>query len=377
MTVSVHPARIGPYAASTTPRWETLTWVALATVVAVAEHAFLRNAWYVAAWDHLIGDDLTALTILGDHICLFRRSDGTVAALADACPHRKLPLSMGRRYDDGVECGYHGLVFDGNGACVGAPGNQGRIPRGADVRSYPVVERYGLSWVWMGNPERADPAGIVEIKHYGDPDWGLNTGPAMDFSCDYRYIVDNLLDPSHVAWVHDTSFAQEAARDAPLEVEKRDTGVCVSRWLYGGEVAPFYAKLVEFDGPCDRHQHYEAFYPSTALARALFTPVGTGGPDRPLHDDLFQMDSWNFLTPITEKTTRYHFFQLRNVRPGDEALDRLMNEDVTGAFSEDRQVLEAVQRGMDAAESHINMHIDTGPLRFRHHLETLIAADED
>jgi len=109
----------------------------------------------------------------------------------------------------------------------------------------------------------------------------------------------------------------------------------------------------------------------------VFTPVGTGGPDGPLHDDLFQMDSWNFLTPITEKTTRYHFFQLRNVRPGDAAVDRLMSEDVTGAFSEDRQVLEAVQRGMDAAESHINMHIDTGPLRFRRHLETLIAAEGD
>src|SRR3546814_13572004 len=83
---------------------------------------FLKNAWYVAANDHEIGRHLHATRILGEDIVLYRTLDGGVSALEDACPHRKLPLSMGRLLDDTVECGYHGLGFDCSGRCVRAPG---------------------------------------------------------------------------------------------------------------------------------------------------------------------------------------------------------------------------------------------------------------
>jgi len=65
---------------------------------------FLRNAWYVAAWDFELGSELMPITVLGERIVLYRKRDGTPAALEDACPHRKLPLSMGRIKGDDVEC---------------------------------------------------------------------------------------------------------------------------------------------------------------------------------------------------------------------------------------------------------------------------------
>ena len=104
---------------------------------------YLRNSWYVAAWDHEVGSGLFPVKMLGEDIVLYRKTDGSVAALEDACPHRKLPLSMGRIKGDTVECGYHGLTFDGTGTCTRVPGVE-KIPHVACVRSYPIHERYGL-----------------------------------------------------------------------------------------------------------------------------------------------------------------------------------------------------------------------------------------
>ena len=125
---------------------------------------YLRNSWYVAAWDHEVGAGLFPVRMLGEAIVLFRNTKGKVVALEDACPHRKLPLSMGRIKGDTVECGYHGLTFDSTGACTRVPGVE-KIPHVACVRSYPVEERYGLLWVWMGEAAKADPTLIFTVDH--------------------------------------------------------------------------------------------------------------------------------------------------------------------------------------------------------------------
>lgn len=98
----------------------------------------------------------------------------------------------------------------------------------------------------------------------------------------------------------------------------------VHRWMMDHEPAPFYKKVVKFEGKCDRLQHYGVRYPSHALIKAVLTPAGTGGPVGRLHDKTFIMDSHNFRTPITEGQTRYYWFQLRNIRPDDADLSKKM-----------------------------------------------------
>jgi len=338
---------------------------------------FLKNAWYVAAWENEISRELKQFVVLGEKICIFRTQANEIVALEDACPHRKLPLSKGRIKGDTVECGYHGLTFDCAGKCVWSPG-EGRIPSNANVRSYPMHEKYGLAWIWMGNPALADPDDIFDIPNYDSPDWGINRGAAMELECNYLLMCDNLLDPTHVAWVHQSSFAQDAAKDTPLRVSKTENGIIVHRWMMDVEPAPFYKKVIGFKGNCDRLQHYEVRYPSHALIRAIFTPAGTGGPDSELHKDAFVMDSYNFMTPTTEKETRYYWFQLRNIRPKDEALSKMMSEDVQHAFEEDRAILNAVQIGMDEKTSrHIDLPIDGGQLRFRRQLQAMINEEKE
>jgi len=333
---------------------------------------FLKNAWYVAAWSEDIKDDLQQIILLNEKICIYRDTKGQIVALEDACPHRKLPLSKGRLKGDDVECGYHGLTFSCTGQCVRAPG-KGGIPSNAKVHSYPIEERYGLVWAWMGNPALADASEIFEIEEYGDPNWGTNKGKALEIDCNYLYVTDNLLDPTHVAWGHQSSFGQAATEDTPLRITKGDNGITVWRWMMDVEPAPFYKKVVEFEGNCDRLQHYEVRYPCHAIIRAVFTPAGTGGEEGPLHENTFVMNSYNFMTPETEGRTRYYWFQTRNIRPDDEKLSTMMSEDVKHAFEEDRAILNEVQKGMSGKTSpHIDLPIDGGQLRFRRQLEIMI-----
>jgi phenylpropionate dioxygenase-like ring-hydroxylating dioxygenase large terminal subunit len=337
---------------------------------------FLRNAWYVAALDAELEDRLLAVKVLGERLVLYRRTNGDPVALEDACVHRKLPLSMGRIKGDHVECGYHGMTYGADGKCVRIPCSE-RIPKEARVRSYPIVSRYGLLWVWMGDPATADPATIFPVEHWGDAEWGVTRGDAMTVHCNYLYMTDNLLDPSHVAWVHPGSFGNAACESTPVEVHAHDSGLIASRWMRAVEVAPLYVPFVRFEGLCDRLQHYEVRFPSHALIKAVFVPAGAGDAKAERHERAFVMDSYNFLTPIDAETTRYYWFQLRNVLPDDAEASRLMGDSVRGAFEEDRVILNAIQQNFrESPTPHIDIAIDSAPLRFRRRLRQLIAAEQ-
>ncbi|WP_442581175.1 aromatic ring-hydroxylating dioxygenase subunit alpha [Mesorhizobium sp. ASY16-5R] len=333
---------------------------------------YLRNTWYVATRSSDVARQLTPLTILGEKIVLYRQEDGTPVALEDACPHRKLPLSMGSLKGDHVICGYHGLTFGRGGGCFGAP-TQTRVPSTATVRSYPVTDRWGLLWIWMGDSEAADESTIFQLDNYDNPTWGLSRGGTMSCNCNYLYLTDNLLDPSHVTWVHVTSFAGGGTEDTPLEIKVKDDGVIVSRWMRGREVPPYYAPLVTFEGPCDRLQHYEVRYPSIAINKSIFTPAGTGGDESNLPDNAYVMISYHFLTPVDENRTVYNWLQNRNTDPDNREITARIAAGARNAFEEDRLVLEAVHSGMaNRSTPYLDLALDAGSLRFRKGLQALI-----
>lgn len=337
---------------------------------------FLKNCWYVAARSREVGRALTARTILNEPIVLYRRQDDIVVALENVCPHRKLPLSMGRLRGNNVECGYHGLQFDSTGSCVAAP-TQNRIPPSAKVISYPVVEKCGFVWIWMGDPYNSDQSRLYQVANYEDENWGISEGSTLEIDCNYLYITDNLLEPSHVAWVHQTSFAAPGTQDSPLNTEVLDDGVLVSRWIFDRPLPPYYAPFVKFHGNCDRLQHYEVRIPGIAINKSVFTPAGTGGDELALGENAYIMISYNFMTPVDNDRTMYYWFQHRNTDPNDDAVSARLNEGAVMAFNEDRVVLESVHQGMATGRPpHFNLGIDAGSLRFRQLLDTAIAAEQ-
>lgn len=338
---------------------------------------YLRNSWYVAALSPEIGAKLTSLRILDENIVFYRTESGDPVALEDSCPHRRLPLSKGRLLNDNIECGYHGLQFDRSGQCVVVP-TQDRIPPSAIVRSYPVLDRWGLVWIWMGDADRSDDSLIINIENYDNPDWKITTGDALTFACNYQYITDNLLDPSHVAWVHRTSFAAPGTDNTPLEITETGNGLIVHRWMYGNKPPPFYAPLVQFEGNCDRLQYYEAQYPCTAINKSVFFPAGKGGPDSQIDELTYVMISYNFMTPIDANTTRYHWLQHRNTDSDNEEVTATIATDAHAAFLEDRGVLEAVHTGIaNETTRHINLGLDAASLQFRRKLEKLFEQESD
>lgn len=338
---------------------------------------YLRNCWYVAGWSQDYGRALKAQKILGEAIVFYRQADGSAAALEDACPHRKLPLSMGQLEGDTIVCGYHGLTFDCTGTCTDSPTQRGMTPRRAVVKSYPVVDRYRLLWIWMGDPALANPEEIFKIENFDNPDWGYTDGGMLPIACNYLWVCDNLLDPSHVAWVHVTSFAGGGTDSEPLKVEQTQRGVIVSRWIHGRPPSPYYKKFVQFEGDCDRLQHYEMCYPAIALNKSIYAPAGTGGPDKAHPPNTLINISYNFMTPIDEDTTQYIWFQHRNTLPHDAEVSRQMNDGARQAFEEDRAVLEAVHKGMANKQTpNIDMGLDLGAKTFRRQLERRIKAEQ-
>jgi vanillate O-demethylase monooxygenase subunit len=335
---------------------------------------YMRNFWYVAGRSEDFGNGLTAVTMLEDEIVIYRDTRGMAIALEDACPHRKLPLSRGTIEGDHVVCGYHGLTFDCRGECVSAPTQLDNPPRRAAVQSYPSEDRWGFLWIWMGDPAEADKETIIDIPNFDNAAWGKTPKGAVSMACHYLYIIDNLLDPSHVAWVHLTSFAGAGTDNRPLDIEEIGDGVIVSRWIKDEPAPPYYRDMLPFGPTCDRKQHYECRLPSTAINMSVYTPTGEGGPDKPLSENAFINISYNFITPIDAHRSMYFWFQHRNMHGDDQALSERMFEGAKMAFQEDKDVLEQVQRGMLKRKSgYLNLALDAGAMRFRNRVVKEIA----
>lgn len=336
---------------------------------------FLRNAWYPLCWSAEVGEALTSHMALGERIVTFRTSEGHIAALEDCCPHRLLPLSMGRRRGDSIECGYHGMTFDCSGRCVAIPG-QPVIPSTATVRSYPVEERLGLAWIWMGEAEKADPAQLIDLPQYADPAWKAVHGASLHNAAGYLHLIDNLLDPSHVTFVHGTTLATPGGRDVPVQHEKDAGGITVWRWILDSPPIPVFAKTGLFRGNADRWHYYRFTPPSCCVI-----DFGSGEPGRltpETRSQGLQIYACHFILPVDERNCIDHWLHVRNFRIDDAALDRQLNEDLAGAFLEDKAILEAIQQQEDRhpGRHRIRLAIDGGPNRARLMMRRLIEAEQ-
>jgi phenylpropionate dioxygenase-like ring-hydroxylating dioxygenase large terminal subunit len=193
---------------------------------------FVRNAWYVACWPDEIDGGILARTIMKEHMVLFRDANGKASALEDRCCHRAAPLSYGKMVETGIQCGYHGLVFDGQGKCVDIPGQQ-NIPPMAGVRAYPVVERNKIIWIWMGEPALADESKIVPYPWHDDVAKWPYCKEVMHINCNYMLMIDNLMDLTHLAYVHTKTIGgnPSAHVNAKMDIERTEHGAKYMRWM--------------------------------------------------------------------------------------------------------------------------------------------------
>jgi len=338
---------------------------------------FLYNHWYVAAWSTEVGSQPLARTLLNEPVVLYRTADGKAVAMEDRCPHRRAPLSLGKVVDDRLQCHYHGLQFAPGGACVRIPGQE-RIPASVCVRTYPVEDRYRWVWIWMGNPDEADPDLIPDYRWMTDSAWGAK-GDRYHVKANWQLIVDNLLDLTHLAFVHESTIGNAAvAESADVKVTRGPANVLVTRWIIDQPPPPTYAKVGNFSGHVDRWQFIDFTAPSFLRLHVGATPTGTGGPEGNLEGGI-QMRNLNCITPETETTTHYFWAQAHNFDPHNQAVTDLAFEQVSTAFREDVVVFEAQQRVIsqwpDSKEVDINS--DAGGIQARRILARMHAAEQD
>jgi vanillate O-demethylase monooxygenase subunit len=342
--------------------------------------AFVRNAWYVAAWERgLAPETLLPRTVLGENVVLFRDEGGRPGALLDRCPHRLLPLSKGRLKRGAVECGYHGLSFDRAGQCVRAP-TQGRVPASACVRSFPVVGNMGMVWIWMGEPARAEATKVFDLPQYHDAKWGVAHGDALTIGCNYLLLCDNLCDPTHVNYVHPTTLGDPEIPDAPVGFEERAWGVVTTRWTLDSKPIGFLKAMGEFDDGTrvDRWQIYNMHLPTTSIIDFGGALAGTGAREGGGARRM-QLYSCHFMTPVTERHTIDYWLHVGNFAPDDAVVGDRISAQFRVAFAEDKVVLEAIQIEEQRAQGmrgRIGLDLDASAGLFRRLIRNLIRDEQ-
>jgi vanillate O-demethylase monooxygenase subunit len=335
---------------------------------------FIRNCWYVIAWDHEVpADGLFSRTVIGEPVLLFRKADGTIVALEDRCCHRHAPLSKGRKEGECVRCGYHGLKFDAQGTCVEAPGLE-TVPPKAKVRSYPIVVRNKWVFVWMGDPARATLDSLPDNFSNDHPEWNYLPG-YLHYETNYLLICDNLLDFSHLSYVHEKTLGGSTAIAlAKPTIEQVPHGIRVTRKVSNVPPPGYYQRMRRIDTNLDRWFIYDFVLPGTLLMHSGGRPVGDAPDDM---SRAVRLHSCQTLTPETATTTHYFFQQSHVAGQGDAALAKTIYDSLVLAFNEDRAMITAQARNIELNPdlSMLPLGIDSALTQFRRLVAQAIEAD--
>ncbi len=339
-----------------------------------------KNTWYVACTPQEIeGGKPLGRKVCGESIVFFRGAGGAVAALEDFCPHRGAPLSLGRVVGDRLVCGYHGLEMGCEGKTVAMPGQ--RVRGFPPIRTYPVVERHGFVWVWPGDAAKADAARIPELEWAHNPEWAYGGG-LYHVACDYRLMIDNLMDLTHETYVHSTSIGQKEIDEAAPTTRSEGDEVITSRFMQNVMPPPFWQMALRGNGlpddqPVDRWQVCHFTPPSHVMIEVGVALAGQGGY---LADPKVKASSIvvDFITPETDTSIWYFWGMARRFNPGDEALTATIREGQGKIFSEDLEMLERQQANLlrHPARRLLMLNIDAGGVQSRRVIERLMAEEE-
>ena len=340
---------------------------------------FPKNTWYVACTPDEIAEKPLGRQICGEKIAFYRGPEGKVAAVEDFCPHRGAQLSLGFVQDGQLVCGYHGLVMGCEGKVVSMPGQ--RVGGFPCIRSFPVVERYGFIWLWPGDPTLADAGLIPHLEWAVSPEWAYGGG-LYHINCEYRLMIDNLMDLTHETYVHGSSIGQKEIDEAPVNTKIEGQEVVTSRFMENIMAPPFWRLALRGNGladdvPVDRWQICRFSAPSHVLIEVGVAHAGKGGYHAAPE---FKASSIvvDFITPETPTSHWYFWGMARNFKPDDAALTATIREGQGQIFSEDREMLEKQQQNLLAHPERklLMLNIDAGGVQSRRILDKIMAQEK-
>jgi phenylpropionate dioxygenase-like ring-hydroxylating dioxygenase large terminal subunit len=300
---------------------------------------WLRNCWYAGAWaDEIAPGGSLARIIIENPILFWRDDEAIVRALINRCPHRLAPLSKGGIDRNVVRCGYHGLAFDGaTGKCIENP--HGPITSALSVRSFPIVERHGILWVWMGDADQADPDAIPDLSFIDTTPLSAFSKGYMRAAADHRLLEDNIFDLSHGDYLHPATLGGGAFTRTRPHIEERGDTIFVQWLAKNVKAIPIWRpELPDPDMLTDMRTEV-LWHPSgVMLLRGGMTLA-----DAPREDGLDTQNA-HIMTPETATSTHYFFCNSRNYRVDDAEYNAALTVGLKAAFEgEDKPMIEAQQ----------------------------------
>jgi vanillate O-demethylase monooxygenase subunit len=327
-----------------------------------------RNAWYVAGTPDEIDGKPLGRQVCGERIVFFRGQDGRVAAVEDFCPHRGAPLSLGSVREGQLVCGYHGLAMGCDGRPASMPGQ--RVASFPAVRAFPAIERHGFIWVWPGEVEQASADKLPALPWAENPDWAYDGG-LYHVACDYRLMIDNLMDLTHETYVHASSIGQREIDEAPVTTAIDGDHVVTSRFMENIGAPPFWRMALRGaglpqDAPVDRWQVCRFALPSHVMIEVGVALAGQGGYDAPQEAKVSSIVV-DFITPETETSHWYFWGMARRFAVDDDALTATIRDGQAKIFSEDLEMLERQQQNLSRHPTRrlLRLNIDAGGVRSR------------
>jgi len=334
-----------------------------------------ENCWYVASISQELKDKPLGRIICDKHIVFFRNDADKVVALEDFCPHRGLPLSEGFVEAGKITCGYHGLVVNCDGSCDSMPGQ--KVSRLRGIHAYPVIEKYGFIWLWPGEADIAEPELIPDLAWANSPSWAYG-GDYYHMQCDYRLLIDNLMDLTHETYVHADSIGQAEIEDSAPSTTVEDGEVRVTRTMHSILAPPFWqdalkANQVAHDVLCDRWQICRFVKPSQVMI-----DVGVAHADCGIQNAADDKRASgivvDLITPETKNSCHYFWGLARNFNVEDKELTATIRDSQGKIFAEDLNILEKQQASLlrNPDRRLISLNIDAGGVHARRVIDKMI-----
>ena len=344
----------------------------------LADHTtpLIRSAWYAVALAAEVTRTPRACDALDTSLVLYRDQAGAVVALQNRCCHRSFPLAHGTLEGDAIRCGYHGLLYGPDGRCLEVP-MQDKIPPALRVRAYPVIERAPFVWVWFGAVDAVDPALLPHPPWLGAADWDRYIG-YLPIAANYVHLHENLLDLSHLSFLHATTFGTPEYARAPIELALNGEDIQVWRRVVC-QLPEIYAVPLAWQGQRVLRTSGSQFvapglHVNTGILRNLELADSA-------QDPLPTIKVAQVITPINRAATHYWFVGCRNFARGRPDIDDFMRKAQIAAFAEDQFALEQIARlqRIEHAQDFVEMHIptDAAGLAMRRRLRAWSARDND
>ncbi|WP_158601958.1 aromatic ring-hydroxylating dioxygenase subunit alpha [Pararobbsia silviterrae] len=333
----------------------------------------LQNTWYMAAWESELEAGKVSRRIADVPVVVFRNAQGEIGALVDRCPHRFAPLSMGTVEAGALVCPYHGLGFDTHGKCVVNPFAD-KVPAGSAVRAFEVVVRDSIVWLWFGDADQADPSLI--------PDYAFLNGSAtnrvirdyLHLKCHYEYLVDNLMDVTHIEWAHRKTFGGRGLiQHGKHETVQNGNEVWIN-WSFANvpkQPIPIYHDAAI---PWERTDMWiDTRWNAPA---SVLLDIGQTAPGAPREDGLRQLLA-HIVTPETATTSHYFWGVARQHDVDSVEEDNRIRGMLKFAFEmEDVPLVEAAAKVVEGENfwdlKPVHLGPDIGSTRVRRTLEMLV-----